>query len=251
MNELPLEVISEIFLQCLSYTGTHFVHGRRFSSPHVLSQVSRPWRNIALSTPALWSSLSIVYDRLVLRPHISLIKLWISRSGSVPLSFSIKVDLPEHYPWQSMKLVERALGVYIPEVERWKNVQLILPHALDPNMWHIPIAGALILKTLNIRVVSAAAYPAPVLDLMFNSPRLHVLNLDLPTMPGAVGQAWRTLLKLHLKSCMSIFECISVLESCQALESCFFEDISTHVSLDAQNLPTWIVWSMNVCVHCV
>lgn len=136
-----------------------------------------------------------------------------------------------------MKLVERALGVYIPEVERWKNVQLILPHALDPNMWHIPIAGALILKTLNIRVVSAAAYPAPVLDLMFNSPRLHVLNLDLPTMPGAVGHAWRTLLKLHLKSCMSIFECISVLESCQALESCFFEDISTHVSLDAQNLP--------------
>lgn len=238
-NELPPEIMSEIFLRCFSYTGTHFVHGRRSSPPYVLSQVSRPWRKIALSTPALWSSLSIVYDRSVLLPHISLIELWMSRSGSVPLSFSIKIDLldSEHSPVQSMELVKRALGLYILEVERWKNVQLVLPHTLDPDMWHIPITGALILKTLNIRVVSVVAYPPPLLDLIYNSPHLHSLNLVLPTMPAVVDQAWRTLSKLHLKTCMSIFECISVLEACQVLESCFFEDISTHVSLDAQSLP--------------
>ncbi|KAJ6610399.1 hypothetical protein B0H10DRAFT_1754619, partial [Mycena sp. CBHHK59/15] len=48
---LPVELVSEIFIHCLP-TGN--VRPKRSQAPLVLLSICRAWRQIALSTPSLW-----------------------------------------------------------------------------------------------------------------------------------------------------------------------------------------------------
>ncbi|KAK6977983.1 F-box domain-containing protein, partial [Favolaschia claudopus] len=62
---LPNEIIGEIFLRFLPpYPKPPPLTG--ILSPTSLTQICRQWRNIALSTPALWRAIDVLYysDRL-------------------------------------------------------------------------------------------------------------------------------------------------------------------------------------------
>ncbi|KAF7361441.1 hypothetical protein MSAN_01177200 [Mycena sanguinolenta] len=84
---LPLEISSEIFLQCMwpfpdIYYGAHNV-------PMLLLNISHAWTDIALSTPALWSAINIAF------PCPSglkeLLPIWLERARNRPLSISLEV----------------------------------------------------------------------------------------------------------------------------------------------------------------
>src|ERR1700733_4973654 len=49
LSRFPPELVAEIFLECTDVPGTR----------KVLCQVCRAWRQIALSTPGLWTSISL------------------------------------------------------------------------------------------------------------------------------------------------------------------------------------------------
>ncbi|KAJ7031752.1 hypothetical protein C8F04DRAFT_1041193 [Mycena alexandri] len=88
---LPNEIVVEIFVHFLPiYPETPPMIGR--SSPNLLGQICRKWREIALSTPELWRgfTLSLGNGR---RPHqkLRLLETWLQRSGSCLLS--INMDL--------------------------------------------------------------------------------------------------------------------------------------------------------------
>ncbi|KAJ3929602.1 MAG: hypothetical protein NXY57DRAFT_899778, partial [Lentinula lateritia] len=58
-GKLPPELISEIFIHCLTMPGPELKGSYQFFfrcsyAPFFLSQVCRRWRTVALSTPALW-----------------------------------------------------------------------------------------------------------------------------------------------------------------------------------------------------
>ena len=69
INQLPVELLSHIFV-----LGTHAVNedsngqeclpfnSESVETPLILSSVSRHWRDIALTTPALWTSLCITAE---------------------------------------------------------------------------------------------------------------------------------------------------------------------------------------------
>ncbi|KAJ7025943.1 hypothetical protein C8F04DRAFT_1009438 [Mycena alexandri] len=57
----PAELVSEIFLACLPDNGR--VQPSRHAAPLSLSQICRHWREIALSTPQLWSSVDFTFQR--------------------------------------------------------------------------------------------------------------------------------------------------------------------------------------------
>ncbi|KAJ7605419.1 hypothetical protein FB45DRAFT_809140, partial [Roridomyces roridus] len=88
---LPLEISSEIFLLCLPLRP-EFPSGHPRPHAHIapllLLNVCHTWTNIALSTPALWASISIGF------PHPTgfecLLEGWLRRSGCHPLQISLR-----------------------------------------------------------------------------------------------------------------------------------------------------------------
>ncbi|KAJ7663134.1 hypothetical protein DFH06DRAFT_344885 [Mycena polygramma] len=100
---LPPEIVTQIFVACLPS------HGRVRPSPHTppltLAQICRHWREIALSSSELWSSVDILLSPQFmhaawfgLRPlpdppiyeALPMIELWFSRAKERPLSLTVR-----------------------------------------------------------------------------------------------------------------------------------------------------------------
>ncbi|KAJ7636458.1 hypothetical protein FB45DRAFT_689375, partial [Roridomyces roridus] len=80
---LPFEILSPIFEQCLPATPS--VHPRQ--APAVFLRVSRAWRDIALATPSLWTTIS---DKNVFaRRFAQALVQWIPAAGDRPISLVI------------------------------------------------------------------------------------------------------------------------------------------------------------------
>ncbi|KAJ7498515.1 hypothetical protein FB451DRAFT_1425962 [Mycena latifolia] len=88
---LPPEITSEIFLHCLP-AKRHCDAVNTTEAPLLLMHVCRAWRQIAVSTPALWRTLDI--DATGLEACFSeVIQVWLKRAGRCPLSVKIKGPL--------------------------------------------------------------------------------------------------------------------------------------------------------------
>ncbi|KAF8214164.1 hypothetical protein K438DRAFT_1803003 [Mycena galopus ATCC 62051] len=97
LTALPAEIIAEIFVHCLPPFANlgwyRSIHQYENIAPIVLTSVCRTWRDIALTTPTLWSVLDIPFD--IISPRLAfktasgedLIDRWLARAGEHALSF--------------------------------------------------------------------------------------------------------------------------------------------------------------------
>ncbi|KAF7344766.1 F-box domain-containing protein [Mycena venus] len=124
---LPNEIVSKFFANflpiyplCPPLTGT--------SSPTNLAHICRLWREIAVATPELWRAIGFSDEGVRSEHKIYLSNLWLSRSGTLPLS----IDIDEH--WVD---TAKILPDFLPHCARWEYLQLHifspLPHFL-PQM---------------------------------------------------------------------------------------------------------------------
>ncbi|KAJ7175238.1 hypothetical protein C8R43DRAFT_872969, partial [Mycena crocata] len=82
---LPVEITSQIFLECLPQNGR--VRPSPHAAPLLLAQICHHWRNIALSTCQLWSTVDISLSEFYpsqKHPWNSL-ERWFRRAKGVPL----------------------------------------------------------------------------------------------------------------------------------------------------------------------
>ncbi|KAJ7915620.1 hypothetical protein B0H13DRAFT_2324182 [Mycena leptocephala] len=81
---LPLEISSEIFLQSLpavpELRGSH--------APMLLLNICHTWTNIALSTPALWTAINIIFP--CAKGFHKVLPIFLQRAGIHPLSISLR-----------------------------------------------------------------------------------------------------------------------------------------------------------------
>ncbi|KAJ7193781.1 hypothetical protein GGX14DRAFT_587540 [Mycena pura] len=117
---LPSEIVSEIFLKfipvypsCPPMMGIH--------SPSHLMRICRQWRDIALSTPQLWRAIStrtpVMLERTA-RKYARLVRTWLVRSGSCPLS--IQLD------YTFLSFAEDSLQAILPHSSRWEYISHII-----------------------------------------------------------------------------------------------------------------------------
>jgi len=90
LSHLPVEVLCQIFVLCLPAEIHHF----RISSnlaPILLTRICRRWREVAVTTPSLWSRLyvNVLPDREDWRKATLCYSLWLQRSRERPLSLAI------------------------------------------------------------------------------------------------------------------------------------------------------------------
>ncbi|KAJ6522129.1 hypothetical protein DFH09DRAFT_1330770 [Mycena vulgaris] len=89
---LPNEITSEIFIHALDLPSLN----TQSPAPTVLAQVCRHWRNIALSLPMLWSTISLKIARKTLENRLIMANTWLDRSGTHPLSITFNHGPDDH-----------------------------------------------------------------------------------------------------------------------------------------------------------
>ncbi|KAK1223177.1 hypothetical protein PQX77_013944, partial [Marasmius sp. AFHP31] len=123
-RRFPVDIWTRIFVHCLPTTNLNVAVCTVKEAPLLLTTVCRGWREIAVNTPRLWSSLHLSIPRPPTSgseesepPHPDLhamihqgIKLWLSRSGSRPLTLSVETmyEVPPRAAWPG-SLVESEL----------------------------------------------------------------------------------------------------------------------------------------------
>ncbi|KAJ6502113.1 hypothetical protein C8R45DRAFT_975429 [Mycena sanguinolenta] len=137
---LPNELLGEIFTYCLRQPepdpfGVLPDMGPN-DPPLVLCAVCRRWRDIALTTPALWGFLAIQQDSLLSdsgADYVEFCRTWLSRAGTTPVSIEFEA-------WVGHKRVLALLEVIGGLTQRWQRAWL----TFDPDLLkalRLPEAG--------------------------------------------------------------------------------------------------------------
>jgi F-box-like len=120
MQSVPDDVLAEIFqagtLLCRDSVDDHavgFDFTPKLPFPNLVSSVSRRWRDVALSSPRLWTTIVFNCDRMTNYEGPS---LWIERSGACLLDITISVS-PWNF-WEPSDL-KSAMDQIIPHISRW------------------------------------------------------------------------------------------------------------------------------------
>ncbi|KAF7348478.1 DNA mismatch repair protein 2 [Mycena venus] len=159
---LPNEIVSEIFIHFLPvYPSPPPLMG--LLSPTTLSHICRRWREITLSTPALWRAISYPESR----NHgqlADILDTWLSRSGCLPLSIEME------FMWEFVP--EEVFSILAHHCARWEYVTLAICFECDLAA----IQGAMpLLRQLEIRF---EGYSPPSSPIRFRElPRLRSATL--------------------------------------------------------------------------
>ncbi|KAF9444239.1 hypothetical protein P691DRAFT_677985, partial [Macrolepiota fuliginosa MF-IS2] len=131
IRRLHPEILQEVFCHCLPITHNAVMSATE--APLVLGRVCSRWRRIAYSTPELWASIHIV---IIIPPRPSscqaqqaialqhAVAVWLSRSGTLPLSISlVDPDLYPHQPQSPTTAMNDQIRSYLdliaPYAHRW------------------------------------------------------------------------------------------------------------------------------------
>ncbi|TFK49778.1 hypothetical protein OE88DRAFT_1662433 [Heliocybe sulcata] len=120
IQELPVELLSKIFIHCLNPTGleAYFIGAHPRSAPMLLTQVCSRWRKCALDTPQLWCSLDLTERTIVNSVNVTQIRftsdlasqvagleeMWFGRAKILPLSLALRLrtQLAPHFDKASL-----------------------------------------------------------------------------------------------------------------------------------------------------
>ncbi|KAJ6524560.1 hypothetical protein B0H19DRAFT_1276512 [Mycena capillaripes] len=173
IHQLPPEILSEIFIECIPpYPAVP----ASTLAPLLLGAICRDWREIALSTPGIWSSFILSVD-LVKTTDDRLFETWLSRGGNWPLTMVVNCCVSSRLPG-GHTLPDSFISALSRSSSRWHDVNLILPLAdfyrLQAN------EGLPLLRRLAIKVAlhnPSTESTLPSLNLFSNAPMLDDVSL--------------------------------------------------------------------------
>ena len=122
VRQLPPDVTSTIFEFCLPDSTKFLPYTKEdLSIPLSLGAICSYWRDIAWSTPSLWSSLVVRIPRKhVPSIVIGIVKEWLARSGQLPLSIRILSKFNNN----TVSALAEIINQYST---RWSDLDLYIP----------------------------------------------------------------------------------------------------------------------------
>ncbi|KAJ7499155.1 hypothetical protein FB451DRAFT_1073212 [Mycena latifolia] len=199
-RRLPRDIIQEIFVACLPSDRNSVMVP--FEAPILLGQICSAWRTIALSTPCLWSSLHVVIPGTAqsVRRVSEAIKVWLSRSGALPLSITVVLSRTFNDTSTSVSEILTTLGMFAC---RWNKMQFLFALATDSlmdSLAQIRVEDVPLLE--HILMCSwIKDPPTPAVSLpIFDAPRLRGVSVNFFGHASALPEEWHSLTELHLNT---------------------------------------------------
>lgn len=139
-DALPVELVAHVFASSLPELQTCVPSTQ--SAPLHLTLVSKRWRDIAHSTPSLWTSLALFGIQRVRVDWIPQIQAWLERARDMPLSMLLSNGLKDDYePFDRMNRADVARATAVIDAvslraEQWSTLELNLDNGLfDSQLW--------------------------------------------------------------------------------------------------------------------
>ena len=220
---IPPEILSYIFILCLPYCPPNEIKRSSLKSSLLLARVNRYWRQVALSTPQLWSTIFLDSKSLAHEAPaeasssmtLCIPKVCLERSGACPLSITVF----------SQEFNVDILDFIIPISDRWRRVSLNMNLTMLQSLF--PIQGRLHrLEHLEIRNTQWPEGPPPAVGIFTffsKAPLLkHVMtsNFFQPTFEILPFQQLTT-----WDGPMRVSDFPQVFELAPNLEECFIQPL--------------------------
>ncbi|KAJ7682210.1 hypothetical protein DFH06DRAFT_289645 [Mycena polygramma] len=194
---LPVEITAEIFVHSLPAVDDDLseVCCSR-TVPFNISCVCRAWRDIAVTTPQLWSTLRVSFDSIPsqIASERDIVKdfidRWLTRAGTCPLSLILDTA---QFSLDPLRDTTRHLR---DTIRRYSNrveyLHIYMMHGigeLELNSTAFPVLQRATLNYLD--------YIAPNLpnDILSNAPRFHDLYCESGISPSRITFPWLQLTK--------------------------------------------------------
>ncbi|KAJ7447138.1 hypothetical protein B0H11DRAFT_2083460 [Mycena galericulata] len=221
-RRLPEDVVAEIFTHALPFNRNSILSG--VEAPLLLCHICRAWRGLALATPQLWATLHIVTSSYSTREKLEQVnaaaRIWLSRSGALPLSISVVISRSSRLDYD----ISTLLKTVILFSRRWKNMRFkcfghhsFLPFAnLSPH--DVPL-----LETIHVEGFHALSSPTDWNTMSFlDTPRLHNVSLKTVARIFLFPLPWAQLSHLslhHAGQYLSAEEAHKLLRQCPSLRT--------------------------------
>lgn len=235
---LPPELIAEVFYFCLPSDDERLSMPANRLAPLTLSWVCSYWRKLCLKNPRLWADIVLGYHDHEVARELPLLELFLSRTGTHPISFKHIAELADHL---RILLDEKQIETYSMEMHeilervcsRAEQLQVMVLNVLDVAAAN-PVLSAIqrvhgpssqaacpLLEELRISTThlgqSGECFVLQNLDKA--CPNLKVLSLFSPMMaPSPYTLPMQNLRCLELMFCTSINYCMQWLDATPALE---------------------------------
>lgn len=129
-HKLPPEVVCYIFQLCMPEPGLfsndsdNNLSSTELPIPLILGAVCKTWKQIAWSTPHLWSIISVDANKVDLQEECCNVEESLRRSGQIPLSIRIIASDRDNfdYPWYY-----RLIEIINQHSTRWRVLDLRIP----------------------------------------------------------------------------------------------------------------------------
>ncbi|ESK90581.1 hypothetical protein Moror_4250 [Moniliophthora roreri MCA 2997] len=259
VRRTPIDILREVFVRCLPDDRLPVRTLRE--APLLLTGICRTWREIAISTPHLWNRIHISlpeppsfpikdFFRELVKARQEGLESWLSRSGSLPLTFSFHAGLQRwiHHSerpesWDELKTLYLDFTRHLLSYSsRWGNVSLNVPHFIRNFLQTYEVGQLNALQELRstdlgdicARVPSATTVPMHPLDtILSRAPLLHVLHLK-ELYVTRLSVRWENITDLVLSSCyeseVAVSEVVRLLSNCTSLRQCTVHNIQFKVN---------------------
>ncbi|KAJ7062591.1 hypothetical protein C8F01DRAFT_1134660 [Mycena amicta] len=227
------DLLREIFVHTLLET-----RNTAFSAdegPLLVSQICHWWRNIALTTPRLWSSMHIVLPDVARIPRVvDVTKTWLERSGAVPVDFTVRLA----HLWALEIRMSQPLGtdfanlvsLLVAHSSRWRSVSFDIPyHDERSPLASLSVSDVPLLRTASFSVhrrPMGEGLPLSVIPSTFlTAPTLQSFMFDGRYFSLPQNISWATLRQLKLsldfgqRADSNPLIPLHILQHCQQLES--------------------------------
>jgi hypothetical protein len=205
-------MLSEIFI--LTIPNDYLYRFSDFMRAVMLpGSICKHWRDVALSTPKLWSSINLELQEETTEADVDLARTWLTRSGGMPLSLRVGALLqpPATHP---------VMGVLTQQAERWEHVTFAIPFSMM-NETRAAKNRLPRLRTLSISYIydSERVPWTTLIDTFEVAPQLTNLTISWKTSLH-VEVPLTKLTRIHMSSNFSLDQCYHVLRRAPNLMEC-------------------------------
>ncbi|CAA7265071.1 unnamed protein product [Cyclocybe aegerita] len=225
-HRLPPEVASNIFV--LAVSGPETSRSEHLS-PLTLGAVSRRWRQIAWSTPRLWTYVPVRLNRFEVSFHLpkELLLQWIGRTGQLPLSICMLYNEADADPTQHTENFTNVIEIINEYSLRWETLNIMMPFSLYPRLRSkcdkVPLLKHLIMR-LPLRIDDdALLYKGEILDVCTVPPLPQTVMIEGFPL-ASIRIDWSNVTTLQLAD-SSVIDCQRLFQQAPQLSQCSIDII--------------------------